>query len=110
VVANRNLFLRSQNLWMGASGRVMGSTGLTKGAASIALGCSKAIEACCAGAGAPTDKNRSKRAALGLRIEPVEIVGIIVSVPHSPLVLVLTYRRQFENGPSVPETTPLDQA
>src|SRR3954453_5816025 len=108
VAANRTLFLRSQNLWLGASGRVIGSTGLTKGAASIAFGCSNAREACCASAGAPTDKKRSKRAALGLKIESIQIVGIIVSeCPTWPLVLVLTYRRHFENGPSVLQTMPI---
>jgi len=73
------------------------------------LGCSKAREACCARVGEPTHKNVSKRAAFGLRIEPIQIVGINVSeCPARPLVLVLTYRRGFENGPSVPETMPLD--
>jgi len=109
VVANRKLFLRSQNLWLGTSGRVIGSAGLTNGAGSIALGCSKAREACCASVGEPTHKNVSKRAAFGLRIEPIQICGINVSECRAwPLVPVLTYRRNFENGPSVPETMPLD--
>src|SRR4051794_21070630 len=107
VVANRKLFLRSQNLWLGASGKVIGSTGLTKGAASIALGCSNAREACCASAGAPTHEKRSRRAAFGLRFEPIQVVDINVSeCPTWPLVLVLTYRRHFENGPSVLQTMP----
>jgi hypothetical protein len=107
VVAKRKLFLRSQNLWLGASGRVIGSAGLTKGEASIALGCSNAREACCASAGAPRHKKKNKRAAFGLRIEPIH-VGINVSeCPIWPLVLVLTYRTHFENGPSVPESTPI---
>jgi hypothetical protein len=73
------------------------------------LGCIEAREACCASVGEATHKNVSKRAAFGLRTESIQIGGINVSeCPAWPLVLVLTYRRDLENGPSVPETMPLD--